>query len=156
MSTKRVLIAEDSSVIQNLARKILEFQNYDITSVKNGEQVLQILEKEDFSIILLDINMPVMDGMECVRRVRALADKEKAAVPVVAITGNAKNYTEEEFKTAGFNDVLVKPLNFDRLVEGVRDCLSNSPSLLPSFNPYDCYAPRNRNILRCAADWLCV
>lgn len=119
MSTKRVLIAEDSSVIQNLARKILEFQNYEITSVKNGEQVLQILEKEDFSIILLDINMPIMDGMECVRRVRALPDKEKAAMPVVAITGNAKNYTEEEFKTAGFNDVLVKPLNFDRLVEVV-------------------------------------
>jgi CheY-like chemotaxis protein len=109
-ASKRVLIAEDSSVIQNLARKILEFQNYDITAVKNGEQVLQILEKEDFSILLLDINMPLMDGMECVRRVRALADKEKASVPIVAITGNAKNYTEEEFKTAGFNDVLVKQL----------------------------------------------
>ncbi|WP_420146616.1 response regulator [Spirosoma sp.] len=118
-ASKRVLIAEDSSVIQNLARKILEFQNYDITAVKNGEQVLQILEKEDFSILLLDINMPLMDGMECVRRVRALPDTEKANVPIVAITGNAKNYTEEEFKTAGFNDVLVKPLNFDRLVEVV-------------------------------------
>jgi CheY-like chemotaxis protein len=119
MSTKRVLIAEDSSVIQNLARKILEFQNYDITSVKNGEQVLQILDKEDFNILLLDINMPIMDGMECVRAVRALPNKTKAEVPIVAITGNAKNYTEEEFKTAGFNDVLVKPLNFDRLVEVV-------------------------------------
>lgn len=118
-ASKRVLIAEDSSVIQNLARKILEFQNYDITAVKNGEQVLQILEKEDFSILLLDINMPVMDGMECVRRVRALENSAKAEVPIVAITGNAKNYTEEEFKTAGFNDVLVKPLNFDRLVEVV-------------------------------------
>ncbi len=118
-ASKRVLIAEDSSVIQNLARKILEFQNYDITAVKNGEQVLQILEKEDFNILLLDINMPLMDGMECVRRVRALPEKEKASVPIVAITGNAKNYTEEEFKTAGFNDVLVKPLNFDRLVEVV-------------------------------------
>ncbi|UFH53882.1 response regulator [Spirosoma sp. KNUC1025] len=118
-ASKRVLIAEDSSVIQNLARKILEFQNYDITAVKNGEQVLQILEKEDFSILLLDINMPLMDGMECVRRVRALPDTGKANVPIVAITGNAKNYTEEEFKTAGFNDVLVKPLNFDRLVEVV-------------------------------------
>jgi CheY-like chemotaxis protein len=60
-----------------------------------------------------------MDGMECVRRVRALPEKEKASVPIVAITGNARNYTEEEFKTAGFNDVLVKPLNFDRLVEVV-------------------------------------
>ena len=122
---KRVLIAEDSSVIQNLARKILEFQNYDITAVKNGEQVLQILEKEDFNILLLDINMPLMDGMECVRRVRALPEKEKASVPIVAITGNAKNYTEEEFKTAGFNDVLVKPLNFDRLVEVVNQLTDN-------------------------------
>jgi CheY-like chemotaxis protein len=121
MSQKRVLIAEDSSVIQNLARKILEFQNYEITSVKNGEQVLQILEKEDFDVLLLDINMPVMDGMECVQLVRALKDKKKANVPVVAITGNAKNYTEEEFKGAGFNDVLVKPLNFDRLVEIVNE-----------------------------------
>ncbi len=118
-ASKRVLIAEDSSVIQNLARKILEFQNYDITAVKNGEQVLQILAKEDFNILLLDINMPIMDGMECVRQVRALPDAKKADVPIVAITGNAKNYTEEEFKTAGFNDVLVKPLNFDRLVEVV-------------------------------------
>lgn len=117
MAAKRVLIAEDSSVIQNLARKILEFQNYDITAVKNGEQVLQTLDKEPFDILLLDINMPVMDGMECVKKVRALPDVEKASVPIVAITGNAKNYTEEEFKAAGFNDVLVKPLNFDKLVE---------------------------------------
>ncbi len=117
MAAKRVLIAEDSSVIQNLARKILEFQNYDITAVKNGEQVLQTLDKEPFDILLLDINMPVMDGMECVKKVRALPDADKASVPIVAITGNAKNYTEEEFKAAGFNDVLVKPLNFDKLVE---------------------------------------
>jgi CheY-like chemotaxis protein len=124
-SSKRVLIAEDSSVIQNLARKILEFQNYDITAVKNGEQVMQILDKEDFSILLLDINMPIMDGMECVKQVRALSNKTKANIPVVAITGNARNYTEEEFKSAGFNDVLVKPLNFDRLVEVVNQLTDN-------------------------------
>lgn len=117
--TKRVLIAEDSSVIQNLARKILEFQNYEITAVKNGEQVLQLLEKESFDVILLDINMPVMDGMECARAIRAHKDKAKAATPIVAITGNAKNYSEEDFKEAGFNDALMKPLNFDRLVEVV-------------------------------------
>jgi CheY-like chemotaxis protein len=121
MSQKRVLIAEDSSVIQNLARKILEFQNYEITAVKNGEQVMQIVDKEDFDIVLLDINMPIMDGMECVKAIRALSDKKKSALPVVAITGNAKNYSEEEFKAAGFNDVLVKPLNFDRLVEIVNE-----------------------------------
>jgi CheY-like chemotaxis protein len=117
--TKSVLIAEDSSVIQNLARKILEFQHYEITAVKNGEQVLHLLEKENFDIILLDINMPVLDGMETARRIRALADETKAKTPIVAITGNAKNYTDEDFKEAGFDDALMKPLNFDRLVEVV-------------------------------------
>lgn len=121
MSQKRVLIAEDSSVIQNLARKILEFQNYEITAVKNGEQVMQILDKEEFDIVLLDINMPIMDGMECVKAIRESKEKKKANLPVVAITGNAKNYSEEDFKAAGFNDVLVKPLNFDRLVEIVNE-----------------------------------
>ena len=117
--TKSVLIAEDSSVIQNLARKILEFQHYEITAVKNGEQVLHLLEKENFDIILLDINMPVLDGMETARRIRALADESKSKTPIVAITGNAKNYTDEDFKEAGFDDALMKPLNFDRLVEVV-------------------------------------
>lgn len=117
---KKVLIVEDSSVIQNLAKKILEFQNFEITAVKNGEQVMQLIDKEDFDILLLDINMPVMDGMECVRAVRALSDANKAKVPVVAITGNAKNYSEEDFKAAGFNDALMKPLNFDRLVDVVK------------------------------------
>lgn len=119
-TNKRVLIAEDSSVIQNLAKKILEFQNFEITSVKNGEQVLQILDREEFDVILLDINMPVMDGMECARRVRALSDPQKAKIPMVAITGNARNYTTDEFKAAGFNDVLIKPLNFDALVAQVK------------------------------------
>ncbi|MFD2523161.1 response regulator [Emticicia soli] len=117
---KRVLIAEDSSVIQNLAKKILEFQNFEITAVKNGEQVMQLLDKEDFDILLLDINMPIMDGMECIKAIRELDDKKKANVPAVAITGNAKNYSEDDFKNAGFNDALMKPLNFDRLVTVVK------------------------------------
>lgn len=116
----KVLIAEDSSVIQNLVKKILEFQNFEITVVKNGEQVLALLGKEDFQVILLDINMPVMDGMECVKAIRNLSDKAKAAIPVVAITGNARNYSEAEFASAGFNDVLMKPLNFDKLVSVVK------------------------------------
>lgn len=117
---KKVLIAEDSSVIQNLAKKILEFQNFEIHSVKNGQQVLDELGKSDFDIILLDINMPVMDGMDCARAVRKLTDQKKANIPMIAITGNARNYTLQEFKDAGFNDFLAKPLNFDALVSQVK------------------------------------
>ena len=119
--SKRVLIAEDSSVIQNLTKKILEFQNFQISSAKNGEQVLQVLEKEKIDAILLDINMPVMDGMECARRVRALPDQAKAGIPIIAITGNARNYSLEDFRQVGINDYIPKPLDFDRLVELLKE-----------------------------------
>jgi two-component system, cell cycle response regulator DivK len=115
----KVLIAEDSSVIQNIARKVLEFQNFEIATAKNGKEVLQKLEKETFAVILMDINMPQMDGMECSRQIRALPD-EKAQIPIIAITGNAKNYSEEDFKEAGINHYLPKPIDFDALVELVK------------------------------------
>ena len=117
---KKVLVAEDSSVIQNLTKKILQMQSFEIYSVKNGQQVLDILQKEKFDIILMDINMPVMDGMECTRNIRALPDPEKSHIPIVAITGNAPNYSIEDFKEAGINEYLPKPLNFDTLVETVK------------------------------------
>ena len=118
--SKKVLIVEDSSVIQNLTKKILQMQNFDISAAKNGEQVLDILQNEHFDIILMDINMPVMDGMECSRRIRALDDPEKARIPIIAITGNAQNYSIDEFKEAGIDDYIPKPLNFDILVETVK------------------------------------
>ncbi|GAB4336044.1 MAG: hypothetical protein OHK0038_14140 [Flammeovirgaceae bacterium] len=123
--TKKILVAEDSSVIQNITRKVLQFQNYEIISVKNGKQVLEKLEEEDFDAILLDINMPVMDGMECAKKVRALPDPKKSKIPIVAITGNAKNYTMEDFKAAGIDEYLPKPLNFDTLVSTVNKITGN-------------------------------
>ena len=116
---KKILIAEDSSVIQNLTKKILSFQGFEVTSAKNGKEVLDFLETESFDVILMDINMPIMDGMECTKNIRSL-DNEKAKIPVIAITGNARNYTEEEFKEAGIDAYLQKPLNFDLLVETVK------------------------------------
>ena len=124
MELKKVLIAEDSSVIQNLTKRILQVQNYQIFSAKNGLKVLDMLEKEDFDIILMDINMPQMDGMECARNIRALEDAKKSQVPIVAITGNAQNYSMEDFNNAGINEYLQKPLNFDKLVDMVKELTS--------------------------------
>ena len=118
---KKVLIAEDSSVIQNLTKKILSIQNYEISSVKNGQQVLDALEDELFDIILMDINMPVMDGIECTEKIRSLDDSEKSKIPIVAITGNARNLSLEEYQEIGINEFLQKPLNFDQLVTLVKE-----------------------------------
>lgn len=118
---KKVLIAEDSSVIQNLTKKILSIQNYEISSVKNGQQVLNALEAGSFDIILMDINMPVMDGIECTEKIRSLEDPIKSKIPIVAITGNARNLSLEEYREIGINEFLQKPLNFDQLVTLVKE-----------------------------------
>lgn len=118
--SKKVLIAEDSSVIQNLTKKILQFQNFEISTVKNGKEVMKALENETFDVILLDINMPQMDGIECAKAIRQLPDATKAKTPIIAITGNAKNYTEEDFKNIGINEFIPKPLDFDRVVLSVK------------------------------------
>ena len=116
------LIVEDSPMMrQLLVFALARVKNLRVTEADDGVDGLRKLAAAKFDIIITDINMPIMDGMECVKAIRALGDKKKSNLPVVAITGNAKNYSEEEFKAAGFNDVLVKPLNFDRLVEIVND-----------------------------------
>ena len=121
---KKVLVAEDSSVIINLTKNVLLFEKYRITAVKNGKQVLDKLMHEDFDLILMDINMPIMDGIECTKAIRALEDNSKANIPIVAITGNYKNYTLDDFKKAGLNDYIQKPLDYDLLRPTVKKHLS--------------------------------
>ncbi len=118
---KKILIAEDSSVILNLTKKILVQQNFEIETVKNGKAVLDKMEKDHYDLILMDINMPVMDGMETTKKIRESKDKAKASTPIFAITGNAGNYSIDEFKAIGINEYLQKPLDFDRLVTLVNE-----------------------------------
>ena len=115
---KKVLIAEDSAVLQNVIKRILV--GYDIKAVKNGEAVLKEIEANSYDILLLDINMPKMNGIDCTKAIRSLQDAQKAATPIVAITGNAMNLSESEFKEIGINECLLKPIDFDALVALVK------------------------------------
>lgn len=116
---KKVLVAEDSSVIQNLTKRILSFQNYEIISMKNGKEVIDYLVNDTANIILMDINMPIMNGIDCAKAVRLLDDNSKANIPIIAISGNAQNHSVDFFHSIGINEFLPKPLNFDLLVEMV-------------------------------------
>ncbi|OYX16242.1 MAG: histidine kinase [Algoriphagus sp. 32-45-6] len=125
MSTaKKVLVGEDSSIIINLTKNVLAFENYQMKAAKNGKQVLEALEKEHFDLILMDIGMPVMDGIECIKQIRALADPIKSKLPIIAITGNANNYTPEEFRRFGFDALIQKPLDYDKVLATVKQFLS--------------------------------
>jgi len=120
MADKTILIAEDSSVILNLTKKILELQNYKILTAKNGGEVLKQVESNKIDAILMDLNIPVKNGMDCTREIRAHENKEIANIPIIAVTGNANNYSMEDFKQVGINDYLPKPLDFDALVLTVK------------------------------------
>jgi len=118
--TKTILIAEDSSVILNLTKKILELQNYKILTAKNGGEVIKQVEKQKIDAILMDLNIPVKNGMECTREIRKHSDEQIAKIPIIAVTGNANNYTMDDFKEAGIDAYLPKPLDFDMLVQTVK------------------------------------
>ena len=120
--SKKILIAEDSSVIQNLTKKILSQQNYEIETVKNGREVLDKLSAGTFDLVLMDIFMPIMDGMTCAKEIRST----NSQIPIIAISGNANNYTIEDFKEAGINDYLPKPLNYDQMVTMVKKYVENA------------------------------
>ncbi|MEJ8755980.1 response regulator [Pontibacter sp. H259] len=119
--TKTILIAEDSSVILNLTKKILELQNYKILTAKNGGEVIKTVENNKIDAILMDLNIPIKNGMDCTREIRAHKNKDISGIPIIAVTGNANNYTMEDFKEAGINAYLPKPLDFDMLVQTVKE-----------------------------------
>ena len=121
---KKILVGEDSSVILNLTKSILSFEKYQMTAAKNGKQVLEMLEKEDFDLILMDLNMPVLDGVTCTKMIRDLEDPVKSKLPIIAISGNINNYTMDEFRKLGFDDFLQKPLDYDKLLATVKKLLS--------------------------------
>ena len=116
---KKVLVAEDSSVIQNLLKKILLFENCKITSAKDGESVLKKFEAEDFDLVIMDINLPKVDGIEATKKIRSAKNK-KSNIPIIGISGNAKNKPVSEFFDAGMNEYLQKPLDYDKLIELVK------------------------------------
>jgi DNA-binding response OmpR family regulator len=117
---KSILLADDSPVIQTLSRKIFQGQGYEIKGVKSGKTVVSEVESGDYDIIILDIILPGANGMELAHQIRGLSDKKKANVPIIAISGNYKNYSKEDFDKAGINEYLIKPLDYDALVRTVK------------------------------------
>lgn len=116
---KKILIGEDSSVIQNLAKRVLEFSDFDIKLAKNGQETHFMSTQDHYDCIIIDIIMPVMDGMECVRKIRTDDSNPNQKVPIIAISGNARNYSPAEFQQAGFTAFLPKPLDYDKLMNTV-------------------------------------
>jgi len=110
----RVLLAEDVKLNQMLTQKLLARSGYQIDIAENGLQAIEAMQNGDYDVILMDVQMPKMDGIEATRHIRNMAGTKKL-VPIIALTAQAENNTEDELRAAGMDDYISKPINFDIL-----------------------------------------
>ncbi|EPR39843.1 PAS/PAC sensor hybrid histidine kinase [Desulfovibrio sp. X2] len=112
----RVLVVEDNEINRILLRQLLMRHGHSVGLAESGEQALARLEERDFDVIVLDGQMPGMDGMQTAERIRALPDAKKAATPIVGLTAHAMADYRERFEAAGIDVFLVKPPDPDMLL----------------------------------------
>ncbi len=108
----RVLLVEDHELNQELAMEILSDAGMKVTLATNGQEALDVLEREDFDGVLMDIQMPVMDGFTATREIRK--QSRFAELPIIAVTANAMAGDREKALGAGMNDHIAKPINIEQ------------------------------------------
>ncbi|MDQ7087571.1 MAG: response regulator [Acidobacteriota bacterium] len=110
----KILLAEDNPVNQKVAQRLLEKMGYRSTVVADGRQALEALDGGDYDILLTDVQMPVMDGLELTRAIRE-RETEGRHLPIVAMTAHAMRGDRERFLAAGMDDYVSKPIDRDEL-----------------------------------------
>ena len=112
----KILAAEDNFVNQKVLQSMVESLGHQITIVGNGHEALEIIESQDFDIVLMDIQMPIMDGISATKAIRSLSSAASSII-VVALTANAMVGDRERYLAAGMNDYLAKPYQREQLVQ---------------------------------------
>ena len=118
----RILVAEDNPVNQKVALALLERMGYRAEAVANGHEAILVLEMAEYDLVLMDMQMPVMDGIEATRKIRERA--EWSHLPIIAMTAHAITEHREECIAAGMNDYLAKPVDPLELAGTIRKWLS--------------------------------
>ena len=125
----RVLVAEDNELNMEIAKYLLAEQGVHVTEAHNGQEALdlfQLAKSGTYQVILMDIMMPVMDGLEATRQIRSLRRADAKEIPIFAMTANAFVEDIQKSVEAGMNEHLTKPLNVEQLVEKILKYCSKS------------------------------
>lgn len=125
LGKKRVLVVEDMELNQFIARHIMESWGFEVGVASDGNQAIELIKHNDYDLVLMDIQMPNLNGMAATRQIRRMHDRQKANVPIIALTGNSLNTEGEKYIAAGMNDYLAKPLSEAKLFEVVSANLNN-------------------------------
>ncbi len=124
---RRILLAEDNELNREIATELLQEAGFQVECAENGQQACQLLRQAGpghFDLILMDIQMPIMDGYAATRAIRAMEDPALAGLPIIAMTANAFEEDRERAIEAGMNGHLAKPIDLDKMMTLLRDLFS--------------------------------
>ena len=127
LSQKTVLLVEDNQINMEIARMILEQKGFTVETAENGQIALDKVKASApsaYDVILMDIQMPVMDGYTATKAIRALDDPAKAGIPILAMTANAFREDVQAALDAGMQAHIAKPIDVDVLMEELQKVLS--------------------------------
>ena len=111
----RILLAEDDEISAFSISRLLEKSGHSVAVAHNGQEALEMHEANDFDLILMDVSMPVMDGIEACQRIRGSDNPHKRDIPIIALTAYAMAGDKEKFLAAGMNDYIAKPAQAEEL-----------------------------------------
>ncbi|MBC8284335.1 MAG: response regulator [Nitrospinae bacterium] len=121
----KILLADDTAVNVALATKLMTRRGHDIVTVENGLQAFEAFQKDSFDVILMDIHMPVMDGLESTKKIREYesSNPSQPATPIIAMTANNEQSDHETYLKNGMNGIITKPLEIKKVVSQIREII---------------------------------
>ena len=125
-SGKRILLVEDNMMNREIATEYLQDFGFLVENAENGKEACDVLEKSKpgyFDLVLMDIQMPIMNGYEATKRIRQFENKKIANIPILAMTANAFEEDKQAAKEAGMNGHLAKPIDVAKLIEALKEIL---------------------------------
>jgi CheY-like chemotaxis protein len=125
-SPKKILLAEDNEMNRDMLSRRLARKGFEVVIAVDGVQAVEMAESETPALILMDMSLPVIDGWEATRRLKAQAVTK--ATPIIALTAHAMSGDREKCLAAGCDDYDTKPIEFTRLLEKIRAQLENLAS----------------------------
>ncbi len=121
----KVLLAEDNRVNQKLALGILGQQGHEVVVANDGAEAVHLWNEDEFDVILMDVQMPVLDGLDATRQIRKLEEGSQRHVPIIALTARAMREDEQKCLAAGMDDYLSKPIRQQQLAEKLDRLVQN-------------------------------
>ena len=113
----RILVVDDEAKIRLLIRKYAEFEGHEVTEAENGMEAVRLFRKtpDAFDIVIMDVMMPVMDGLEATKAIRMLEREDAKKIPIIAMTANAFEEDRKACLEAGMNEHIGKPIDIPLL-----------------------------------------